>query len=135
MAGTIDSITYDLIKGAVDASAARGQVISNNISNVNTPKFKVSSVKFEENLASALSGDSISMKLTNRKHIPDESNSLNGYTVVKDEKTSLRPDGNNVDIEKEMVDLASNNMYYNFLVSRLNGKISSKRHVISEGRK
>lgn len=135
MVQRVDSITYDLIKGAIDASAARGKVISNNISNINTPGFKCSSVKFEENLSRTINGNDVGLNITNKRHFKD-GGGLNGeYTIETDKDTSMRPDGNNVDVEKEMVDLSSNNMYYNFLISRLNGKISTQRFIISEGRK
>ncbi|KMT21696.1 flagellar basal body rod protein FlgB [Clostridium cylindrosporum] len=135
MVQSVDSITYNLLKGAIDASAARGKVISNNIANVNTPGFKESTVKFEENLQQAVKNNSISLKTTNKRHISDRKDFNSGYTVETDKSTSMRPDGNNVDIEKEMVELSSNNMYYNFLISRINGNISTKRYIISEGRK
>lgn len=135
MAQGVDSITYDLIKASLNASTARGKVISNNISNVNTPGFKGSNLNFEENLNSVLKGESTSLRLTNKRHISEDGDSAYLYKVERDDSVSMRQDGNNVDIEKEMVDLSSNNMYYNFLVSRINGKISSQRYVISEGRK
>lgn len=130
-----DSLTYDMLKWAVDASAAKGRVISNNIANINTPEFKSSSVSFEKNLNDIINGDSLTLKTTNSKHMVDQGDTGKGYKVEKDESTSMREDGNNVDVDKEMVDLSSNNMYYNFLISRINGQISSKRYIISEGRK
>lgn len=127
--------TYNLLKWGIDASSARGRVISNNIANVNTPGFKGSSVSFEKNLNDIIKGNTLMLKTTNSKHINEGVSNNTAYKVVKDESTSMRKDGNNVDIDKEMVELSSNNMYYNFLVSRLNGQISSKRYIISEGRK
>ncbi len=41
---------------------------------------------------------------------------------------------NNVDLDKEMSDLAQNQIYYNALVERLNGKFNSLKTVIKGGK-
>lgn len=41
--------------------------------------------------------------------------------------------GNNVDIDKEMAELAENQIYYNGLVDRINGKFGSLQTVIRGG--
>ncbi|NLK00881.1 MAG: flagellar basal body rod protein FlgB, partial [Clostridia bacterium] len=48
---------------------------------------------------------------------------------------SMRVDGNNVDLEEEMTNLAMNGINYNFATRMLNNKISNIRHVVSEGRR
>ena len=135
MINGINSLTYNLLKSSIDASGARAKVISNNISNVNTPGFKASSVSFEDNLNKVIKGEHIALTKTNKMHIGDSEGSGQGYKVETDNSTSMRSDGNNVDIDKEMVKLSENNMYYNFLISRISGQISSRRYVITEGRK
>ena len=42
--------------------------------------------------------------------------------------------GNSVDIDKEMADLASNQIYYNALTERISGKFSSLQNVIRGGK-
>ena len=135
MINGINSLTYNLLKSSIDASSARSKVISNNISNINTPGFKASSVSFEDNLNKIIKGENVSLTTTNKMHINDTDGSVQGYKIETDNSTSMRNDGNNVDIDKEMVKLSENNMYYNFLISRINGQISSRRYVITEGRK
>ena len=65
--------TMQLLKSGLDASALRGKVIANNMSNINTEDFKRSYVSFEENLKSEI--DKFSLKKTNDKH-------LNGTFVI-----------------------------------------------------
>ena len=45
-----------------------------------------------------------------------------------------RHDGNGVDMDKEQADLATNQIYYNALVDRINGKFSTLQNVIKGGR-
>lgn len=127
-----DQMAYELVKKGLDAGALRSKLISNNISNVNTKGYKKLYVTFEDSLKEAINGEEL--KLTNNKHI-----SLSGepgeIKVVRDESTSTRTDGNNVNIDLEMVNEAANAMMYNALVSQANSKISMERYVINEGRR
>ena len=54
--------------------------------------------------------------------------------VKTDYSTSLREDGNNVDIDTEMTQLAMNSINYQTAITRLNGKLSTLRLVINGGR-
>lgn len=101
----------EIIHKALDAAWLRNEVISQNISNVNTPGYKKKSVAFEELLNDAI-GD---QKLPAAK-------------VVENNSTSTRRDGNNVDIDDEMAELAKNTIRYNTLVSRAG--FSSLKYII-----
>lgn len=128
----ISESTYNLIKNGLNASSLRGEIISNNISNINTANFKRSYVSFEEQFKKS-SGE-LSLKVTKNKHITD--NKATGTAkVLKDESTSMRTDGNNVDLELEKTNQAANTMLYNALVTSANGKISNLRYVITGGGK
>lgn len=126
---------YSLIKEGLNASSERSKVISNNLANVNTKNYKRFYVTFEENLNNK--NEEFDMKLTNQKHINDftTSGSGNDIKVLKDGSTSLRQDGNNVDVESEKTNQAANELMYDTLTSMANMNLSMKRHVISEGRK
>ncbi|QLY78749.1 flagellar basal body rod protein FlgB [Clostridium intestinale] len=128
----ISESTYNLIKNGLNASSLRGEIISNNISNINTANFKRSYVSFEDQFKK--SSSELSLKVTKNKHITD--NKASGTAkVLKDESTSMRTDGNNVDLELEKTNQAANTMLYNALVTSANGKISNLRYVITGGGK
>jgi flagellar basal-body rod protein FlgB len=124
--------TYDLIKKSMDASALRGKVIANNIANINTKGYKKLYVTFEENLNDSM-GKNYVLKTGNNKHIQTVSG--NGeITVQRDENTSMRQDGNNVDIDLEMTNQAANTLMYNALVKQVNSKISLTSYIIQGGK-
>ena len=50
-------------------------------------------------------------------------------------ETSLRPDGNNVDLDSEMVKLSENQMLYETLAQLVRMKLTSLRSAITEGRR
>jgi flagellar basal-body rod protein FlgB len=107
----------------------RRKVISNNVANVDTPHFKRSEVNFESELKRAidqnreLAENDYPGAVTDEKHIPFiQMRDVKGVgsRINLDYSTSLRNDGNNVDIEKEMVDAAKNLMRYNAFITSLN---------------
>lgn len=124
-----------VLEQALSASSLRQQVISNNISNVNTPGFKKSEVVFEDLLQSAIGdGKSLQMTKTNSRHLPIEQGGIPKPAVNVIDKTSFRTDGSNVDIDIEMANLAKNNIYYNAVVQQLSSYFSGIKSAIKEGR-
>ncbi|KRQ87063.1 Flagellar basal body rod protein FlgB [Caloramator mitchellensis] len=136
MPSGIDNISMEMLKKALDASSARNRVISHNIANINTKGYKAFRVVFEDKLKQAVSGESLPLKTTNSKHLNDGTSLENlNYEIKKDNTTSMRTDGNNVDIDNEMTNLAANAILYNSLVSQANSRFAMRRYVISEGRR
>jgi flagellar basal-body rod protein FlgB len=125
-----------LLESAIDASVLRNDAISQNIANVDTPNYKRKTVAFEEFLHSE-TGKFVGRR-THERHIPIGIGSTKTPTIMIREDyadNEMRLDGNNVDIDSEMTDLAKNQIRYNVLIQRLNGHFSKFRHVISEGRR
>lgn len=123
--------TYNLIKKGIEASTTRAEVISNNMANINTANYKKFKVVFEENLNSEVGG-SLSLKKTKEKHISD-GGEYGEISVVQDESTSMRTDGNNVDLDIEKVNQAANTMKYYALIQSANGKLANVKNVITGG--
>jgi flagellar basal-body rod protein FlgB len=136
MVEKIDNNTYLLIKKALDASSERTRTIAHNVANINTSGFKASRVVFEDKLGEVLRGEAVGLKTTNSKHISEGSDlSTLTHEVKKDKSTSMRLDGNNVDIDSEMTNLAANSILYNALTNQANSRISMRRYVTNEGRR
>ncbi len=117
---------YGLLRQALDVSTVRGNVISNNLVNINTKNFKRSDVKFEDYLNSNV--PRVKFRATNDKHIKMSSEF---YDVVEDNGTSIRNDGNNVDIDIEKANQAANTLMYNTLVSAISKRFQTMSYVIS----
>ncbi|SES67206.1 flagellar basal-body rod protein FlgB [Natronincola peptidivorans] len=126
----------DIMTKALNASWKRNEVISNNIANVDTPNFKKSHVKFEELLHSYLQNDSIPGKTTHDNHIRIGVSSIEdiNYKITTPQNYKTRRDGNNVDIDVEMAELAKNTITYDALSTRINGNFKKLKTVINEGR-
>lgn len=123
----ISNSTYNLIKDGIKASNLRAKTISNNIANINTKNYKKFNVVFEENLKS--NSSKLELKRTKDAHLFGGNGSGNMY-VVKEKGTSMRNDGNNVDLEIEKVNQAANTLKYNALISNINSRFNDIKTVI-----
>ncbi len=94
---------------------------------------KQKNVNFKNVLNKTLEGD-FSPTQTNERHISFGSEEAQPYTITTNRSTTYNHNGNNVDIDKEMTELAKNQIYYQALVDRMNGKFNSLQTVIRGGR-
>lgn len=122
--------TYNILKKGLDAASERSTVIGDNIANINTKGYKRKYVTFEETLKN--SSNDLEMKTTDDKHM--KINGDAGDIQVKQDNSNLKEDGNNVDIDNEMVNLAANNLMYNAMISQINSRISMTKEVINGGK-
>jgi flagellar basal-body rod protein FlgB len=118
--------TFELLKKGIEAQNFRYSTIANNIANSETPGFKRSSVTFEAQLKRALASenhdDKLDARITNEKHIPFEIpipwDSVTPKRVL-DYASSLKNDGNNVDIDRENTDLSKTTLVYSAMLDLL----------------
>ena len=112
----------NVLDKAADAAWTRNEVISNNIANVDTPNFKRKDVEFEKYLLAELGGAN---SATLSKAVANlELDSLNATMYTDSSVLSYRLDGNNVDIDTENVELASNQLKYQTLVQSIGKEFS-----------
>ena len=121
----INSNAYNYINvltKAADASWTRNEIITNNLANVDTPGYKRKDVSFQNYLLQELtSGDSTSL----RTRVNDvEVGNLNATVYTEFSELSYRLDGNNVDIDTENVEFASNQLYYQTVLDTINHQFS-----------
>ncbi|MCG0278389.1 MAG: flagellar basal body rod protein FlgB [Thermanaeromonas sp.] len=129
------SAVGEILQKVLEVSALRQRVIAHNLANANTPGFKRYYVTFEEALRRAVDGEQdLRPHRTHPRHLPGSLPEA-GIRVERDRFTSMRQDGNNVDIEREMVELVMNSLNYSLAVQQLNGRLGMWRYVINEGRR
>lgn len=126
----MNDLSYQIIKNGLDASSMRQKVISSNIANVNTAGYKAEKVEFEDELNKALGNGGLKMSSTGGNHLGGKAAASVSPEVVRTEG-SMNENGNNVDIDNEMVNLAANEIYYSALVEQMNIKLSSMSYVIN----
>jgi flagellar basal-body rod protein FlgB len=127
--------SVNTLQKGLNASWLRNEVIGNNIANVDTPGFKASRVRFEEVLAESVDSEGeLEMTVTDEGHIRGSGAAAFSRVepeIFTDETTSVRLDGNNVNIENEMVELAKNNIEYYATVSKMNSEFRKLNTAIN----
>jgi flagellar basal-body rod protein FlgB len=123
-----DQLVNNLLTRGLDAASTRSQAISSNIANINTAGYKRKYVTFEENLKNSV--DKLELKTDDEKHMK-LGNDYGAITTNTDSSTSMRSDGNNVDIEVETVNQAANELMYNALITLENNRLSMQKSVIN----
>jgi flagellar basal-body rod protein FlgB len=129
----------DVVRRAMGALALRQRAITNNLANVDTPGFRSSDVNFEGRLQSALGASGgLDLARTHSAHL-----SVTGAAggapaegeVVTRNDTTLREDGNNVDVEQQMLQLSETVITYGALARLASGRLALLRSAITEGRR
>ncbi|GAA0461208.1 flagellar basal body rod protein FlgB [Alkalibacillus silvisoli] len=119
-----DQTIHNLQRG-LDYSSVKNQTIAHNISNVNTPNYKAKQVSFKDEFESA----KLEALRTDERHIPF-SNNHSPFSISARQDVTYNNNGNSVDIDKEMNELAQNQLYYEALTERINGKFNSIKSVV-----
>ena len=125
--------SVNLLKKGIDTSWLRQEVIANNIANADTVGFKASEVDFEDVFSSALKGNSTALATTDPKHISAGASNVEEVEprISTDTDTTMRYDGNNVDVEQEMAEMAKNTIAYYALVSKTNSEFKKLNTAIN----
>ncbi|AGX44899.1 flagellar basal body rod protein FlgB [Clostridium saccharobutylicum] len=121
---------YDLIKEGLKASNVRAKTIANNMANINTKDYKRFNVVFEENLKKNIDSSEFKLKRTRDVHFSDDNSTNDNISIEQDKSTSMRSDGNNVDLDIEKVNQAANTLKYNALITNINNKFNNLKTVM-----
>ena len=123
--------TINTLEQALNFAATKQKVISNNIANADTPRFKAQEVSFKQVLDEEV--NTFSANRTNSRHFAFSAKDQTSMTIYS-KNTSYNNNGNSVDIDKEMSDLATNQIYYNAVTERISSKFQTLQNVVKGGR-
>lgn len=128
ISGILKKTTLPLLSRQLDMNSLRHKVIANNIANVNTPNYLSKDIEFDKVL------DETSKRLhvsqTHSEHLPVTDRT--SYKIIEDADRQIKNGINNVDIDKQMVELARNQMEFEFGGTMLSRLFKSIKSVISE---
>ncbi len=120
-----------ILEQGIDGASKRQSHISNNIANADTPGYKREDIDFKSALrkmAGPERGHSLSK--TRNNHLAGRQNYNSGLNNFKERNTSFRVDGSNVDIEREMAEMAKNNVYFDTLAQQLDASFNRIHSVL-----
>ncbi|MBS4172511.1 flagellar basal body rod protein FlgB [Bacillus sp. FJAT-49736] len=124
--------TFSTIENALNYSSLKQKVIADNIANVDTPNYKAKDVSFKAMLDSSVN-QAITARTTDPRHFTFQATTENS-AIITQQNVEYNDNGNSVDIDKEMSNLATNQIYYSALTDRINGMFSTLQTVIKGGK-
>lgn len=130
--------TLSLLERTLNLRSAQHQALSSNIANADTPNYHGFEVAVEEELRKQRPDSGrVELARTQSAHlpltVPGSAASLK-LRPAAGPTFSLRADGNTVDIDRAMGDLAENTLKYKTSAQLLSAKLKSLRNVIQGGR-
>ena len=117
------SDNYQLARKLLDAAALRSEAIASNVANAETPGYRrldVSTDFADQLKARCQAGD-----------LAAAGEDLRPTLVQDPYARTVRPDGNSVDIEKELLAMNKNSVEYEFLTDIVSGNIKQLKMAIT----
>jgi flagellar basal-body rod protein FlgB len=128
--------TLEAMGSYMSRLSRRQQVVASNIANIDTPGYRTADVGFHATLDElvrqevapasgrrGLSGDALPVRF-----VPQAAE------VFEPAGTKVRPDGNNVDIDRELLKLGETAFGYSLMAQLLRSKFRTLSSAINEGR-
>ena len=117
-----DALT-DKLAADLDLKVLRSQIVASNVANVDTPGYIGKDLKFDRILADSMEEGNLRMKRTHVKHITPVETPSGISNEIIESPNPARPDGNNVNIDDEMLKLSEINIQYNVSVQLLSKRL------------
>ena len=140
--GVVGNQIFDKAQSVLEESLnlrmQRHMVTLANVTNSMTPGYRALGFDFEKQLQSAIGkSDNIPMKSSDPRHIKNPGISADGILkpdmYVKPTE-SIGNDGNTVDVDKEMTEIATNQIMYRTTIEILNRQMGMLRYGINGGK-
>ncbi len=122
------SSVVEVLKRALQVADERQKLLASNLANVDTPGYKRRDLDFRQML-DYISGNWQYLRTDSPRHFPV---SGEGFPRIELDKTlSQRTDGNNVDFDKEMVEILRNSMWYRAIGEMLDRRFKTVKMVLT----
>jgi flagellar basal-body rod protein FlgB len=127
-----DAFGYvNLLDNTADVSWRRQSLILNNMANDDTPGYKRKDIEFESVLKKELMGTHQRTLDKAVDVLDNDGNQVKGIEYTDYENFSYRLDGNNVDMDTENVELASEQIRYQALTTSMKNEFSRFKSVLT----
>ena len=128
-----DAFGYiNLLDNTADVSWQRETLIMNNISNNDTPGYKRQDIEFESVLRRELINTHERTLERAVNKLDDDDNHVDGIEYTDYKNYSYRLDGNNVDMDTENVELATEQLRYQTLMTSITNESNRMKSVLNK---
>jgi flagellar basal-body rod protein FlgB len=127
MINPTDAPVFPALQDLLSWTSKRQQALGANLANMDTPGYRAKDYSFDQQL------QTIELAATSGQHIAAQEDTASSRLYEVDSES--KPNGNTVDLEREMSEITKNGLEYVTLLQYLNQKIRTLRSAISEGGK
>ena len=110
------------MEAGVNATWMQQQIHTHNISNYDTPNYKAKALVFSEMLTRTRGASGKKLMI---------GDGALAVRVIDNEDTTVRPDGNNVDMDVESLSLYKAYVHYSMLLEKIKSEIDNHNYVIN----
>jgi len=131
------SSVTDLLFNQLSFRSDRQQVISSNISNINTPGYKTKDLVFEHELKKIDNDKDLKMFATNSKHMTGMADvpKTNQPNLIELKGLEEQNDGNNVNLDTQMSEMSKNKVIFDALQSSIKKDSRLMRSIVESSQK
>ena len=122
----------NVLTSADDAAWTRNEILNNNIANVDTHGYKRQDMKLESLIQNELASQRKTSSTLDQKVANVDYKLLQPYVYTDNAELSTRLDGNNVDIDTEEAELASNQLMDDGIIEVLNSEVERMKAVLAK---
>ncbi len=110
---------FSILEKLIQATQVRHRVLSSNVANVDTPKYRAKDVDFR----SFLERESSGVKTTNPRHLSTSPVSTGQTADLKGSENQSWGDDNNVELDMEVAKMTENGLLYEAAAKLLSKKM------------
>ncbi|MBX3220534.1 MAG: flagellar basal body rod protein FlgB [Labilithrix sp.] len=128
----IDSVEH--LRGALDYHLSRHNLLASNLAHIDTPGYKPVDLERTGTFAGALH---VALEATQPGHLSSSHGAPGGASVgrvIEDPGAAGGADGNGVDLDREAVKIATNQMRYDVLAQLASSELASLAWAASDGK-
>ncbi len=128
--------TLAMLERSLDLRSRNQKLIVSNLANMDTPNYKAFKMMVADQMAGPSGGDAqVTMTRTRSEHMAPRQADTESMPAerVEHNPLSIRGDGNTVELEREMSNLAENTLMYNTATRLVANKFNLLKSVIKGG--
>ena len=130
--------TLSILEKVLDLRSRKHSTIVSNIANIDTPQYKAFDMIMEKELEKVVKAEEgLDLKRTNDKHFSSQTIRFESGEPERSDVSEwrIRRDGNTVDMDRAMADLAKNSLMYNAFAQIISKKFMDLKNAIQGGDK
>lgn len=123
--------TVESLRSGLDYHLARHNLLVSNLAQVDTPEYRPVDLVRGADFSGQLQ---LAMSSTEPGHMAPQGTTADGFRVAQDPTAAAGSDGNGVDIDREAVKIATNQVHYDAIAQLASSELASLAWAAGDGK-